>query len=920
MDKNLAALLVAAVLAGRAAGAGAAEPPKASAEGVFGQETCSLCHIRESVFFDRRLLDRGGGAEAFGEAKVCESCHNGSVRDDRAVLWRGAQHPPPRGAAGKPCSRCHSPHGPGGWSVLAGTAIPLWGGGDTLCSGCHAGYRSRGDPLHAKGIGAGGCSECHRAHGGVGRALLREKGDRLCLRCHAAAEPGRDAEGHPALGAGSRRPGEDVSCLGCHPVHGGDARARAEARCAACHLFEDAPAAGRRHPGAAACSSCHTFHARRGEGGKGFGGGQIDALGLCGGCHAAYAAQGRLEARAKGTHPAAGEKGAGGCLSCHVLHRPAPGTALLRSARSYTCLACHAQQDPIREEGGRALSHPEFERLPSGRLRVLARARSVYLGPAGEIACQSCHSVHRAAPGGPLLAPGFEGEKGCFRCHEEKEGAVHARRPGLRDAPGCADCHPVHGLRGAGPDPWSAVCGRCHPVRPGHSASRRKTAATPSDLPLFDSRGRVAAGGFVSCPTCHEQHVEGSDRARLRRPYIPSAFLCTACHREKESVALTPHDLRGIAGSGLCDPCHVPHGAGVGASGPPEAQAGRAAACDACHAEGGLGSPVAGGHPVNMVVLRPLPPLFPLSAEGLDIRAGGRMTCSTCHDPHGSGLPPQGKDAGKFLRSTPAQEAAFPAAFDQACGECHAGRGTNHGGTPCGACHPAHGKDGPFGACVRCHRPAEAGTAAAHLRRGAGCGSCHAVHAAGGRSEGRAHGCAGCHPRSARIVGTPHALLEGGPCGACHPAHAALPGVSRPRRPWEEVFAPDALCTRCHVAGGIGPILPWMDHPKNRRKVPTTYGATVALESPVVMVGRLLEEGRPLFPLFADNGASSLAGRLGCLTCHDPHAGTKLEKEGAMGYLRDPAAVFLAEICVPCHKEGAVEHVRGFHSLPRKAD
>lgn len=107
-----------------------------------------------------------------------------------------------------------------------------------------------------------------------------------------------------------------------------------------------------------------------------------------------------------------------------------------------------------------------------------------------------------------------------------------------------------------------------------------------------------------------------------------------------------------------------------------------------------------------------------------------------------------------------------------------------------------------------------------------------------------------------------------------------------------------------------------------KRKVPTTYGATVVLESPVVMAGRLREGEKPLFPLFSDNGVPSLRGRMGCLTCHDPHAGSTLKtgERKAVRYLRDATGAFLAEICAPCHRDDAVERVRRFHALPRKPD
>ena len=134
----------------------------------------------------------------------------------------------------------------------------------------------------------------------------------------------------------------------------------------------------------------------------------------------------------------------------------------------------------------------------------------------------------------------------------------------------------------------------------------------------------------------------------------------------------------------------------------------------------------------------------------------------------------------------------------------------------------------------------------------------------------------------------------------------------------------DLPCLRCHSVGGIGTVAKWMDHPKMKSKVSTTYGATVFLETPVVMRGKIQEGGRPLFPLFDEKGKSDLSGRMGCMTCHDPHAGSASAGEGNRrgngGFLRDPSGVFLSEICAPCHRGDADEHIRKFHALPRKTD
>ncbi len=110
-----------------------------------------------------------------------------------------------------------------------------------------------------------------------------------------------------------------------------------------------------------------------------------------------------------------------------------------------------------------------------------------------------------------------------------------------------------------------------------------------------------------------------------------------------------------------------------------------------------------------------------------------------------------------------------------------------------------------------------------------------------------------------------------------------------------------------------------MKHPSLAREVRTNYGATVVLETPVTMLGRFKEGERAMFPLFDPSGKRSLSGAMGCLTCHDPHAGgTRDGVAAANGYLRDPGFVFLSDLCGPCHRGENVDRVRNFHKMPGK--
>jgi hypothetical protein len=212
-----------------------------------------------------------------------------------------------------------------------------------------------------------------------------------------------------------------------------------------------------------------------------------------------------------------------------------------------------------------------------------------------------------------------------------------------------------------------------------------------------------------------------------------------------------------------------------------------------------------------------------------------------------------------------------------------------------------------------------------HASTGKGCAGCHRIHPKEGTErKGADSRCVECHPKADRIFGTVHAELGGGACGGCHPAHGELPEAVVKRRPYEEVFKPNLPCLRCHQEGGMASLPALYEHPTKKKKVPTNYGGNVTLESVITMVGRLQEGGRVAFPLFADDGKPGVSGRVGCLTCHDPHAGTATSpgsRDRVAGkYLRDPSDTFIGEICGSCHRSDGEEHVRKFHTMPRKEE
>lgn len=197
-----------------------------------------------------------------------------------------------------------------------------------------------------------------------------------------------------------------------------------------------------------------------------------------------------------------------GCEGCHgpgFLHvlnldkeqivRFPPLTPIERQRR---CLECHAG---------------DF-----GKMHV---HRSAHL--TGEVGCTSCHSIHSAHEGSPLL--GAQERQLCYSCHQEIRARFdmpfkHRVNEGAME---CTDCHNPHGAAVA---TWGG----------GHS-SRMISQSLGNDLPCFrchpDKRGPFLHPHppvtLEGCFSCHEPH--GSTNPRLLNR--PTAFtLCMECHND----------------------------------------------------------------------------------------------------------------------------------------------------------------------------------------------------------------------------------------------------------------------------------------------------------------------------------------------------------------------------------------------------
>jgi DmsE family decaheme c-type cytochrome len=228
---------------------------------------------------------------------------------------------------------------------------------------------------------------------------------------------------------------------------------------------------------------------------------------------------------------------------------------------------------------------------------------------------------------------------------------------------------PPGGQQAGGDYAGQATCLSCHEDR-AYAGTAHSRA--------FSERTPAAAQGCESCHGPGRAHAESGDAALIRRfsAMAPSevAETCTSCHN-RASHALwdgSQHDQRNVG----CATCHSVHAA----KGAPLLKAqDQRALCSTCHR-----NVVNRTHRFNHMPLRE-----------------GALTCSSCHNPHGS-------TNVRLLR--------VGTTVDESCQSCHADkRGPylwEHApvAESCVTCHDPHGSNNdrmlvskqPF-LCQRCH-------------------------------------------------------------------------------------------------------------------------------------------------------------------------------------------------------------------------
>jgi predicted CXXCH cytochrome family protein len=550
----------------------------------------------------------------------------------------------------------------------------------------------------------------------------------------------------------------------------------------------------------------------------------------------------------------------------------------------------------------------------------------------GRMQCSTCHTPHAVSFEEGMEFAFFlrsvnKDSSFCKECHVEKIGGpdtgnhpidVSAKKvPDLIIKAGgimgksmpdqiiCETCHTPHGgvnnqrLVLSVEDPLTrwVLCEVCHTKspdsikNPGVNRFSHPLDISPDkavQIPQKWTCGEdvvLGKGGVLVCRTCHKPH-QAIEKKVLLADRNTRDSMCGECHRGKENIAGSSHDLKvsapndkNIQGKqaaeiGVCSPCHLVHqGAARYMWAQPLKNPVKTADdfCTSCHARGASAEKKIPGdfsHPIGIKATpQATSKLLPLADERGNRAQDGLIRCFSCHDVHNPAplyTAAERKEIkhGKFLRLSKSQ---------------------------------------PSEVCIACHKEQ-------------------------GSIQGTDH--------DVRITsqGYKNVLNQnqqtGGLCSPCHVAHNA----PQKKFLWSAPLGPARLdtwkdkigdyhdsfmiqtCTGCHAPG------------KNaEKKVPVYAFHPGALTRQVVLEKSSTDMiyydlVNNAFPIYTDEGEFKEGGYIVCSTCHNPHVWKKSAEKGPGKAVEGGASdSFLrvdvvTQFCIRCHGEESLAKHLYFHT------
>ncbi|MDA8254810.1 MAG: cytochrome c3 family protein [Betaproteobacteria bacterium] len=878
-----------------------------------GKMYCGTCHSAHTVGWDEKKVGGIFLRMRNQNSSMCLACHlepgTGPQEGNHPVFKPVKESPSGLQAAGGKlgddgsviCQSCHRPHGAPERKLLV-----MKNENSELCGQCHADRYARDraqagrqgtHPVNVKPdkavippamlesgarLGAGGtiiCQTCHRPHAaekGAKLLVARNPQGELCTNCHADQRKVANSKHNLSLTDPTLKNvrGQEVeatgTCSACHLPHGGQGPkmwARA--------VDPNAD------PMAALCTSCHR------DGGPG-----------------------EKKQTGRHSHPVGRDMAR---LPAHVdLPGYSPeGVKTIGDGKGrVTCASCHDphQWDPKNPD---AVSRPGDPSTPENKF-----LRRPHTADAG--LCLQCHtnkkSILNTKHDLAVMAPGEKNAMGktaaeigpCASCHLPHNGMgprmwARAVKPGVDPvASTCLGCHDAQGMArdkliGAQSHPTGVpIASLGIAARAG--AWQGKTAIDGKPLlplPLHDESGAPAMeGGNVTCGTCHDPHkwsvaspatpgvhpkdVKGSGESRfLRIPYDKGAALCGNCHVEKAAVNLSKHNLqisaptaanalgKTAAETGVCGACHLPHNGSGSKMWARPGGAGRddiEKRCTSCHQTGGAAARKLTGpndHPLGVdpkkIGATPTLPLF--TADGGKNQQNGKISCSTCHDPH------------QWKPGDPASSSGASA-------------------------------------------KAEGGAGDSFLRKAAApspelCAECHGDKA---RVKGTDHDLAVTAGSETNLLG--QTAAESGVCGQCHLPHKSPDTLLMwARKPGPAPDRAEGLCRSCHDDGRLA---------AHKQPFKGNHPTRVIVSQGQQRPGARNVASYPVFGIDGKRGKSGIITCPTCHNPHQwkaakPEAGSGRNEEGdsLSSFLRNPSDNIL---CTDCHGLDALYRYKYFHA------
>ncbi len=380
------------------------------------------------------------------------------------------------------------------------------------------------------------------------------------------------------------------------------------------------------------------------------------------------------------------EQGNMQCATCHTAHGVPSGpdskeTIFMRTSNrnSAMCRMCH----PEMADSTNAHNHP-LDTVKQEIPRNLIAGGALEGEKKNQLICETCHTAHGSKHENYLIESGRNSSL-CLECHQDKNPLTPAGKK-----------------------------------KPMHVINVKPIKATIPEA-LVNLGARTGKNGELICQSCHKVHENKTGHPSLVITKDRRSDFCLYCHPDKQPMTETRHNLQlsgpdeknlqgqTVAQAGVCSACHLPHKPARNVS---AAENFTTLLCLSCHSRGHVAEKAGLTGTQHPLGVRPAnKPDLPLFNDlGLqDPR--GRMTCTTCHDPHRSAA---GSETRQTSQGNDPRYSFLRQPQTAICRECHRDK-----------YYIANSKHdlnqtAPDTRNIKNQNPAQAGL----------CGSCHLVHSA----------------------------------------------------------------------------------------------------------------------------------------------------------------------------------------------